>query len=468
MASEILSTAQVQDSPSETKETSPSTNPSAAAQAVPLSFPAILRHAGLNNRFAHLLSDRPPAHPASSAAKKASRRDDNEGKRWIRRKENARFTGNPHIAAPTRQDIDPARPVTHPTFPTPLPPYLPRSVTLPPTVAPTTSVPTANAGRFSLSMRGMRRTLRKAGPRTQALVKGVEDELVNWLQNGTVVVRTEDAGPLDEHGQEFPGRIIANQEGVREVERTPTKLVWWIEDDAWARYVVHCCARYHEVVSFSKDTPTHRLTHLLRPNTSRPDRAAHAGLVTPPTTDQELTSLSSYDSDLVPSSSDIQSDGLSDILSDGDHESMSDAPPRRASLSDIASDAEGDVEAEVSSDRSPSRGSISSLYREAMEEAEAWSVEGESDLERGVESLSIHDPPSQTMGHPAVSSRYRRAVPYRNSVWNRTRSGSSPSRSPARRVGRRYMDAHLPQATAPQEDSVASKGAKSFYQYLYG
>jgi hypothetical protein len=40
-------------------------------------------------------------------------------------------------------------------------------------------------------------------------------------------------------------------EDVREVERSPQRLVWWIENDTWARYVVHCCARYHNVVSFS-------------------------------------------------------------------------------------------------------------------------------------------------------------------------------------------------------------------------
>lgn len=59
---------------------------------VPLSFPAFLRHPGLSSRYAHL---QPPTHEHLSrssstpaASKKAFRRDDNEGKRWLRRKEN--------------------------------------------------------------------------------------------------------------------------------------------------------------------------------------------------------------------------------------------------------------------------------------------------------------------------------------------------------------------------------------------
>ena len=53
---------------------------------IPMSFPAILRGSGLVDRFAHL---RPsgvsaPAHP------KKNRRDEKEGKRWVRRNDNGR------------------------------------------------------------------------------------------------------------------------------------------------------------------------------------------------------------------------------------------------------------------------------------------------------------------------------------------------------------------------------------------
>lgn len=57
---------------------------------VPLSFPAILRNPGLSDRYAHL-QPRTKETLSSSAVKVPSKkrlRDGNEGKRWIRRKEN--------------------------------------------------------------------------------------------------------------------------------------------------------------------------------------------------------------------------------------------------------------------------------------------------------------------------------------------------------------------------------------------
>src|SRR6266550_826040 len=49
----------------------------------------------------------------------------------------ARFTGNPHVAAPSKHDLEPSVPIPHTTFPIPLPPYLPHSAPLSATVAPT-------------------------------------------------------------------------------------------------------------------------------------------------------------------------------------------------------------------------------------------------------------------------------------------------------------------------------------------
>ena len=92
----------------------------------------------------------------------------------------------------------------------------------------------------------MRKALRRSGARTEALVCGVEDELTRWLSEVAVVLN-----PASEGGHQFPGRAVAGEEGIREVERSPQRLVWWIENDTWARYIVHCCARYHNVVSFS-------------------------------------------------------------------------------------------------------------------------------------------------------------------------------------------------------------------------
>jgi hypothetical protein len=158
----------------------------------------------------------------------------------------ARFTGNPHVAAPSKHDLEPSVPIPHATFPIPLPPYLPRSALLSATVSPTPDANATNAGQFSLSKRGMRKALRRSGPRTQALVRGVEEELMCWLSGVEVVMN-----PDKEPGCQFPGRAVADLEDIREVERSPQRLVWWIENDTWARYVVHCCARYHNIVSFS-------------------------------------------------------------------------------------------------------------------------------------------------------------------------------------------------------------------------
>jgi hypothetical protein len=95
-------------------------------------------------------------------------------------------------------------------------------------------------------MRGIRKMLRRSGPRAQALVRGIEEELMHWLGGVEVVLN-----PDKESGCQFPGRAVAGQEDIREVERSPQRLVWWIENDTWVRYVVHCCARYHNIVSFS-------------------------------------------------------------------------------------------------------------------------------------------------------------------------------------------------------------------------
>lgn len=75
--------------------------------------------------------------------------------------------------------------------------------------------------------------------------------LLTWLESGDVVVfaasgitRDVDVAPVS---ASFTG-----SGPLREVERTPARLVWSIEDDAFARYVVHCVCRWHSVVSYSK------------------------------------------------------------------------------------------------------------------------------------------------------------------------------------------------------------------------
>lgn len=60
-----------------------------------LSFPAILRNPGLKDRFAHLHGEPSAANslaPSSQIRVKKVRTDQNEGKRWVRRKDNGPFS----------------------------------------------------------------------------------------------------------------------------------------------------------------------------------------------------------------------------------------------------------------------------------------------------------------------------------------------------------------------------------------
>jgi hypothetical protein len=60
---------------------------------VPLSFPSILRNPGLTSRFAHLVEPTQLSpDPSSVQSKKVWRRNDNEGKRWVRRRENGEYS----------------------------------------------------------------------------------------------------------------------------------------------------------------------------------------------------------------------------------------------------------------------------------------------------------------------------------------------------------------------------------------
>lgn len=52
---------------------------------IPLSFPALLRNPGITNRYGQLKPER--SHVAFTVRR--LRRDENEGKRWLRRKDNS-------------------------------------------------------------------------------------------------------------------------------------------------------------------------------------------------------------------------------------------------------------------------------------------------------------------------------------------------------------------------------------------
>jgi hypothetical protein len=166
----------------------------------------------------------------------------------------ASFVGNPHIVFATKTDQ--TTPHVRATFP----PHCISCNTKAPSVSPPTRDPSsANAGRFSRSLKGMRRELRKSGAWVEDLVRDVEAELVSWLQDGGTMIAPDSQ---DLNALCFPGRPVRDTGVVREVNRTPLRLVWQVMDHSFARYVVHCVARYHEVVSYSERLPSsRRCTH---------------------------------------------------------------------------------------------------------------------------------------------------------------------------------------------------------------
>lgn len=58
---------------------------------IPLSFPALLRNPGLSDRYAHLQSQG-KQHGPTIVKKTRNRSNENEGKRWIRRKDNGQLS----------------------------------------------------------------------------------------------------------------------------------------------------------------------------------------------------------------------------------------------------------------------------------------------------------------------------------------------------------------------------------------
>ena len=152
--------------------------------------------------------------------------------------------------AATKSDYSISTPHHNPTFPEPLPPYLPRTVKLPVTPTfPATDPASANAGRFSLGLKGMRRDLRRAGGRAESLIRDVESQMIQWLTLGGTILAPDNRAHTTGEIQLVPVGITGT---IFEVSRTPLQLIWKISDDAFARYIVHCCARYHEIISFSR------------------------------------------------------------------------------------------------------------------------------------------------------------------------------------------------------------------------
>lgn len=159
-----------------------------------------------------------------------------------------KFSFNPHIVQPTKRDFAVPATQVQSTFPKPLPPYLPRVSSAPSAITPRSDPVSTFAGKFSHSLRGFRRELRRRRGIAEPLVRAVEAELCEWL--------AEPGKPVDSEDY-----VIVS--GIREVRRSPTELVWDVEQDAFARYVVHCAARWYNIVSFSEHHFPRKVSYII-------------------------------------------------------------------------------------------------------------------------------------------------------------------------------------------------------------
>ncbi|KAJ7045456.1 hypothetical protein C8F04DRAFT_1025163 [Mycena alexandri] len=401
------------------------------AAPLPLSFPSILRNPGIASRFAYLSDSVQESSKPLVPKKHKTLRTDNEGRRWIRRKENARFTGNVHIVQPAKRDfLPPQGPQIRSTFPEPLPVYLARNNKVPTAATPSPDPRSIDCGRFSLGLRGMRRDLRKMGFRSKLLVLEIETAVVGWLEAGGTLL-LPDASESDIPSSGTP----IGTTGVVEVSRTPLQLIWKT-DESFARYVVHCTARYHKIVSFSKEVTGQRLTYLLRPNVNYPGHHSNAalGIDTPPTTDLELSSQLDTDSEFA-SDLDTRSEA---------GESVADSVVDQ--MSTIDEDA-------VTSPHPPP--ALNPIEDEWSEVGDVDTDGDESAMGQSVNSLA-EDPDATMVVESRLSQLSLRARTWEHAAQNR--SSSSPSRSPVRPPRRSMPAAPSIRPTIPP---------KSFYEYLF-
>ena len=155
---------------------------------------------------------------------------------------------------PTTKDFGVYTSSPRTTFPKPLPPFLPRHLSAPSALTPSRDPSSANAGRYSLSLKGVRRELRKSGPRSEQIVLDIEQELTQWLHSGGILLCPDSNPTLLSPGL---GKPLGKSNSIHELRRSPTELVWRI-DENFPRYLLHCVARFHGIVSFSKFTPSLR------------------------------------------------------------------------------------------------------------------------------------------------------------------------------------------------------------------
>lgn len=105
------------------------------------------------------------------------------------------------------------------------------------------NISSAYSGRFTLSLRGVRKDLRqRGGGLARKLVQDVETAIQSWLDATDASTNEVASGRTIDH---------VDSPVIKELSHKPLELVW-ITDDPFARWIVHCVSRWHSVVSFSE------------------------------------------------------------------------------------------------------------------------------------------------------------------------------------------------------------------------
>lgn len=189
---------------------------------------------------------------------------------WLCLTTAAHFYGSKHMVPPRASDYSPAQLSTDPIFPSPPPsrffPYKPSSDPIAdPNArqAPTfdDSVTSADHGRFSLPMKGLKRNTRRiveAGGIGGDIVQAVDAELRGWLEGTEVFISPETVAYNNAHNLNSGRKCICEvdtdhgrMQAVNQLAKQPHALVWQSED-SFTRFLIHAIARYYSVVSFSE------------------------------------------------------------------------------------------------------------------------------------------------------------------------------------------------------------------------
>lgn len=281
-------------------------------------------------------------------------------------------------------------------------------------------------------MKGIRRDLKKSGPRAQCLIADIEKEVIDWVSSDESILDPDIQSSLN---TPIEGTHVGRT-CITQISRTPLQMVWNVADDPFTRYVVHCCARFHGIVSFSashilipegtkcltrlagKDCSGRRLTYLLRPNVIHPNPQAVSSLQTPPLTDVDVSS--NWNSEGEP-----LSDVSEEIILPDNYVSPS---TNQVTVTDGV------------------------RTQTTMEPEENYMRV----VETAMSSLSMGAYRTSVEGNSPMSFRARQA---RWSNGRIVRASSSPSRSPARRPTRR-----LPK----DKDCATVEVKRTLYEYLYG